>query len=475
MPALLIAVPIVLVMILNLPRGGWAGKLAFWAGIALCAAQARLALEPANAFWSLPLHLISDLLRFGISVDDLSHLMFLAIAIVSFTSLMLSRYWCADEKRRFTLVNLIILAAVGMNGIVLSRDLFTLYVFLEVAAVASFVLIAFDRGRDAYEGSFKYIVLSAVATAMILASLALLFLIAGGVSFADAAKVLHDGANTPIGIFAIALFVGGLAIKSGLVPFHGWLPDAYSSAPPPASILLAGIITKTAGVYTLMRLALDVFGLTPAMESALIALGLVSILVGAIAALGQRDMKRMLAYSSISQVGYIILGLGIGTPLGIAGAMFHLFNHAIFKTLLFVNAAAVEKESGTRDMDSLGGIAARMPVTGTTSVIAMLSTSGIPPLSGFWSKLVIIVAAWSAGHHAAATIAILASLLTLAYFLSMQRRIFFGLLNETFANLKEANGWALVPSVLLASATIALGFAGPWLFETFLLPVRSIL
>lgn len=475
MPALLIAIPLLAVLLLNLPLGRLGNRAAFWVAVVLCAAQARLAVEPSLPFWREPLSPLSDMFRSGIVVDDLSLLMFLAVSVVMFSSVMVCRYWCSNEEKRFTFISIMILTMVGMNGIVLARDLFSLYVFIEVAAVASFVLIAFERGREACEGSFKYIVLSAVASAMLLASMGLFLMISGGLSFPEVQGALAGVTTNPILLLAVALFACGLFIKSGLVPFHGWLPDAYSSAPPPASILLAGIITKTAGVYTLMRLTVDVFGITPALQSVLVAVGLVSILIGALAAIGQSDVKRMLAYSSISQVGYIVLGLGIGTPLGFAGAMFHLFNHAVFKSLLFVNAAAVEKQAGTRDMRELGGIASRMPVTGLTSVIGILSTSGIPPLAGFWSKLVIIVAAWSAGWHWSAAIAVMASLITLAYFLIMQRKMFFGLLNEKFSELSEADGWALVPSVLLALITVCIGFAAPWLFETFLLPVRSIL
>jgi multicomponent Na+:H+ antiporter subunit D len=183
----------------------------------------------------------------------------------------------------------------------------------------------------------------------------------------------------------------------------------------------------------------------------------------------------MLAYSSISQVGYMVLGLGAGTVLGVAGAIFHLFNHATFKSLLFVNAAAVEQQTGTRDMNRMGGLAEKMPVTGWTSVIAFLSTAGIPPLAGFWSKLIIIVALWQAGHIVYAGLAVLASLLTLAYFLSMQRRVFFGKLAAGFENLKEANAWILIPACALALITLGIGIAIPWLFETFLLPIRSLL
>lgn len=475
MPSLLVAVPLLAVIILNLPLGRLANRLALFTGLSLCLAQGVLALMPLLSFWREPLSPLSDIFRSGIEVDGLSHVMFLSVAIVTAVALMLCRYWCDDEERRFKFANLVILTMVGLNGVVLARDLFSLYVFLEVASVASFVLIAFERGRDACEGSFKYIVLSAVASAMMLASMALFLVTAGGVSFAAVFASLAAPGVSPVAWLAVALFTGGLFVKSGTVPFHGWLPDAYSAAPAPASVLLAGIVTKTAGVYTLIRLVTSVFTPTPAIQSVLVAFGLLSILVGAVAAIGQRDVKRMLAYSSISQVGYITLALGVGTPLAIAGAIFHLFNHAIFKSLLFVNAAAVEKESGTREMGELGGIAAKMPVTGWTSVVGALSTAGIPPLSGFWSKLVIVLAAWMAGYHAVAAAAVLASVITLAYFLMMQRKMFFGLLGEKFNDLKEAGAWALVPAVALAALTAALGFAAPFLFETFLLPVRSIL
>jgi multicomponent Na+:H+ antiporter subunit D len=218
-----------------------------------------------------------------------------------------------------------------------------------------------------------------------------------------------------------------------------------------------------------------VFGHGPGVRSVLLLTGALSIVAGALLALPQKDFKRMLAYSSISQVGYIILGLGAGSALGTAGAVLHLFNHAIFKTQLFVNAAAVEQQSGTRDMDRFGGIAVRMPVTSATSVIAMLSTAGIPPLSGFWSKFFVIVAVWKAGETGYAMIAILASVITLAYFLSMQRRVFFGKLDERWSDLEEANLWALSPALILTGITVALGLLIPWLFDTFLLPVGSIL
>ncbi|HVO77116.1 MAG TPA: proton-conducting transporter membrane subunit [Candidatus Bathyarchaeia archaeon] len=475
MPVFLIIIPLAAVVVLNLPFHALLKRAAFWVGVLACLFQAGLVVSAPDYLRAGCAGYASRLLQFIPTVDNLALVMLLAIAVVAFSALMVARYSIRDTEKLFNFSNLVVLALAGMNGVVLANDLFSLYVFLEVTAVASFILIAFNGDRDAFEGTFKYLILSAAATVMILSAVAFLFIVTGSVSFANLQAIMLAGGRDPLVLAALILLSAGLFIKGGLVPFHGWLPDAYSAAPPATSVLLAGIVTKTTGVYTLIRLVTSVFAASAAVNALLLVVGILSILVGALAALGQSDFKRMLAYSSISQVGYIVLGLGAGTPLGIAGAVFHLFNHSVFKSLLFVNSAAVEQQSGTRNMDKLGGISDRMPVTGTTSVIAFLSTAGIPPLSGFWSKLIIVIAVWNSGHHAYAAVAILASLITLAYFLSMQRRVFFGQLAQGLEGLREAGPWVLITVTVLALITIGIGLFMPWIFETFLLPIRSIL
>lgn len=485
MPVLLIIVPLLAMLVLNLPWMRLMNRLALWVGLGLCLIQACLVILSPACFWQTQSLWLGRLFLFEPSVDNLARVMFLAIAIVGATVLLTCRYSVHETEelakpgacnhKRFLVINLMILALTGMNGVVLANDLFSLYVFLEITAVASYILIVAEKGRDAFEGAFKYLIMSAVATALILAAIALLMLTAGDLSFAQIKLAMNNSAHSRIVLAAVAMLVVGLFIKGGLIPFHGWLPDAYSAAPAAVSVLLAGIVTKTTGIYTLFRMVISVIGFSATLESLLLFIGAASMLIGALAALGQSDFKRMLAYSSISQVGYMVLGLGTGAMLGIAGSIFHLFNHAIFKSLLFVNAAAVEQQSGTRDMNRMGGLAEKMPVTGCTSVIAFLSTAGIPPLAGFWSKLIIIVALWQTGHIVYAVLAVLASLLTLAYFLSMQRRVFFGKLAAGFESLKEANAWILIPACALALITIGIGIGIPWLFETFLLPIRSLL
>lgn len=226
-------------------------------------------------------------------------------------------------------------------------------------------------------------------------------------------------------LVSFVFMICGFSIKSGLVPFHGWLPDAYQGAPAPVSIMLGGIVTKMVGVYAIIRILsnLLVEGNTVVNTSFMI-LAVLSIIYGAVAASGQKDFKRLLAYSSISQIGYIILGITTGSILGYIGAVFHFFNHATFKTTLFVNSAAVEQQTGITDITKMGGLHKQMPITGTSNIIAFLSAVGIPPLSGFWSKLLIIIAVWQTFGAIIASIALVSSIFTAVYFLRIQKNIF---------------------------------------------------
>jgi len=410
-----------------------------------------------------------------LSTDNLSLLLLLTIGIVLFVSALVGRYTIPDSRQRFNFFSLLLIALMGMNTIVMTTDIFSLYVFMEITAVALFVMIAMEKDIFALEGAFKYMVLSAIATILILTSIALIIMVSGDTSFAAISSAIKSSSASLMIKFAVILFLCGLFVKSGLVPFHGWLPDAYSAAPNAVSVFLAGIVTKVTGVYVLMRVVISVFGFTDPIKNVLMFTGALSIVIGAFAALGQSNFKRMLAYSSISQVGYIILALGCGTNLALAGAAFHLFNHAIFKSLLFVNAASVENRLGTVDMDKMGGLSSRMPVTGATSVIGLLSTAGIPPFSGFWSKLIIIVALWNSAHYGYAVISLLMSIVTLAYFLSMQRRVFFGKIRPGLENVNEVGPGLVLPQVILAAIVVGVGIFFPIVLNKFILPAANIL
>jgi len=473
MLSLFILVPLAAVIILNLAKSGFAKKSACWLGVLLSSVQVGVVLFSVLA----GNHIEGSglLLTAKLAADGLSTVMLLAIGIVTFASFMIGTYTFADADQKFNFANLMILAIAGMNGVVLVTDLFSLYVYIEIVAVASFILITLYKDKFALESAFKYLVLSITAAVFMLLAISAILLISGDMSFASLQSSLNNPANSFIVSIALCLFVCGVFTKGGLVPFHSWLPDAHSSAPTSISILLSGIVIKVSGIYPLIRLLYLSGGGSESLKSILLFIGVVSIFVGALAALGQSDMKRMLAFSSVSQMGYIVLSLGTGSMLGIIGAVFHLFNHAVFKSQLFANSAAVEKQTGTRDMDKLGGLAARMPVTGGTSIVGMLSISGIPPLSGFWSKLIIVIALWQTAHYFYAFAAVIASVITLAYFLSLQRRVFFGKIAVGLENVKEAKFGLVFPALLLALITVGIGLFFPLVLNKLIIPAGYIL
>lgn len=463
MPALFLLIPLVGIIIANLPGRKIGAKLSFWVALIVCVVQIVIAVTSGISAWLKVTDFLNSYLHFGINlqVDLVGAIVLATIGLIALVSLIIDKSICNTQGQNFA--NLLLIIIMGMSGVVMVRDIFSMYVFLEITAVSSFILISIQKEKDSLEGAFKYLVMSAVATVFILSGIAIVFLTVGKVDFNSIAVYLNSaGGNMPVQmIIAFILFIAGLSIKAGAVPFHGWLPDAYTASPASVSVLLAGIVTKITGVYTILRLMMDVFKGNRIISLTFMIIGTISIVVGAVAAIGQKDFKRMLAYSSISQVGYIVLAAGLATPLGFAAALLHFFNHATFKSLLFVNSSAVESATGTREMEKLGGLAARMPITAGTSAVGFLSTAGIPPLSGFWSKLLIIMALWNAQQYVFAGIALLASILTLAYFLIMQRKIFFGKLKEEWAQIKEAKAANTVPALVLAGITVVVGVLFP--------------
>lgn len=258
---------------------------------------------------------------------------------------------------------------------------------------------------------------------------------------------------------AFIFLIVGFSIKTGLVPFHNMIPDAYQSADTSVSLLLSGIVIKIAGIYGLIVLT-NLFNKIPAINMTLAVIGTISILVGALFAMQQNNFKRMIAYSSISQAGYIVLGLSAG-PLGLLGAVIHIFNHTTAKCALFSNAEALNQQIGTYDLNEMGGLQNKMPVTSFSSLTAFLSTAGIPPFAGFWSKLLIIMALWVNKQEIFAAIALFASIFTAVYFLVMQKKVFFGKLPEKFAEIKDIGGSIKFAQIILTVVTISVGVAFP--------------
>jgi multicomponent Na+:H+ antiporter subunit D len=395
----------------------------------------------------------------------------IAVLVTIYSISYMERY---TDKWKFYALFLLMLG--GMNGVIVTGDMFNLFVFLEIAAIASYALVAFGTEREELEAGFKYMVMGNLASCFILLGIVFLYSYTSTLNMADMSLALAGKRGSPLLLFVSAIFLMGFGLKAALMPFHAWLPDAHPSAPAPISAMLSGVLIKVLGVYAIMRVFFSVLGVSVVESYVLMVLGSVSMIAGACLAIGQTDIKRMLAYSSISQVGYIFLGLGLGTPLGFLGALLHLINHAVFKSLLFLNSGAVEYATGTRDLRKMGGLSQKLPVTGATNFVGAMSISGLPPLGGFWSKLIIIMAAVWAGHLVFAIVAAAVSILTIAYYARLQRQAFFGDLDERWSRLKEVPGFMRFAMVVLAILCI---FGGllllPPLSRPFLDEARGVL
>ncbi|HIE04514.1 MAG TPA: monovalent cation/H+ antiporter subunit D family protein [Candidatus Latescibacteria bacterium] len=414
-------------------------------------------------------------LGINLVADGLSVLLLIVISSIAFCATLFSIPYMEKYTSKSRYYSLFMLMVAGMNGVVLTGDMFNLYVFLEIASIASYALVAFGTEAEELEASFKYMIMGCVASTFVLFGVGILYGRTGTLNMAHLARIVDRDGMSPAILFASALFLMGFGLKAGMVPFHAWLPDAHPAAPAPISAMLSGVLIKAIGMYAIARFFYVVFGMDGLTSTVFMALGLLSMVVGALLAVGQWDFKRLLAYSSISQMGYVMLGLGIGTPLGVLGALFHLLNHATFKGLLFLCSGAIEHGTGTRDMGKMGGLIRGMPLTGTTCSVGSLSISGIPPFNGFWSKLIIIVAAVQAGHYAIAAVVVLLSFLTLTYYLRLMRHSIFGDLPEALKGIREAPALMGIPLVLLAVCCLSLGLLYPVLKPLLLGPATDVL
>lgn len=397
-------------------------------------------------------------------LDGLSSFMLVTVSLVSVLVTIYSIAYMERYTDKWKFYTLFMLMLAGMNGVIVTGDLFNLFVFLEIASIASYALVAFGTEAEELEASFKYAIMGSVASSFILLGIALVYSYTSTLNMADISLVLSQKGTGLLVSFVAILFLAGFGLKAALVPFHAWLPDAHPSAPAPISAMLSGVFIKTLGVYALCRLFFNILGVSYKIPPILIGLGITSMIVGGVLAIAQHDIKRMFAYSSISQMGYIMFALGIGTPLAILGGLFHLFNHAVFKSLLFLNSGAIEYSTGTRDMKKLGGLNSRLPVTGFTALVGSMSISGIPPLAGFWSKLIIIIAAIQAKYMGLALVAILVAIITLAYYLKFMGFSFFGKFDEAWLKIKEVPLAMKLSMIILAVICIVAGLMlVPWL------------
>jgi multicomponent Na+:H+ antiporter subunit D len=422
-------------------------------------------------------------------MDGFTVIVLCIINIVGF----LSVFYSISYIKRYTAENyyysLFCLMVAGMNGVVLSGDLFNIFVFLEISVISAYALVAFGVEKNELEASFKYQVLGGIASFLILFGIGFIYWKTKTLNIADIRHVFSTGYNRTYYLFVEILILTGFGLKAAIIPFHAWLPDAHSSAPSPISAMLSGVLIKAAGIYVIIRLFFNMFIITENMAVLITTLGTLSMVIGVFLAIGQWDIKRLLAYHSISQMGYVVMSAGIGmilisrgikpeiASLAVAGGIFHLVNHAVFKGLLFLNAGAIEYTIGTRDLREMGGLAKSMPATHATSFVASMSISGIPPFNGFFSKLIIIIAAVLAKFYLLAALAVIVSIITLASFLKFQRYAFFNNSdNNKNLNIKEVPFPMIFSMVVLSILCVFLSLlAIPAVRDVFLTPAINIL
>jgi proton-translocating NADH-quinone oxidoreductase chain N len=352
---------------------------------------------------------------------------------------------------------LFLLLITGATGTVLTGDIFNLFVFFEILCISSYALTAYNRDREGTEAGFKYLVQGTVGSTLILIAIAFLYGLTGTLNMADIAQRIASVDSFDLFV-VFALFMVGFGVEAAIFPLNAWLPDAHSSALSTISAILSGIAIKT-GLYAMARTAFTLFNVS-GLFVFLSTIGVVTLVIGEISAYRQReDVKRMLAYSSIGQVGLILFALGIATSAGLFGALFQLVNHALAKALLFLAVGYMIHKVGSKQLSSLGGLGREMPVTCLMFTIAAFSLIGLPPFAGFMSKLSIIYAAVAAEQSiflAYVVIVLAATVVEAGYFFRLVQTLYFKKAwNLTRGGDAPLSG--LVPLVALGSLIVVIG------------------
>ncbi|HWT77784.1 MAG TPA: proton-conducting transporter membrane subunit, partial [Candidatus Methylomirabilis sp.] len=409
-------------------------------------------------------------------VDGLSSLMELLGSSMGFIVILYSLSYVArhphrgdiGERRLSVYYGLILLFLSMMNLTCATNSIIMLFVSLEATTLATAFLVTFYWSRESLEAGYKYLLLVTVGVTFALLGLVLLY--SASIPYLPRSRILlltelgRIGTKMPgnIVLLASALIIAGFGTKAGLVPFHAWLPDAHAEAPIPVSALLSGIVIKV-GAYALAR-TITIFSPNfPALVLFIAVICSVSMLVGMMMALVQDDIKRMLAYSSISQIAYVVEGLGLGTYLGVYGGLFHLMNHTIVKALLFLAAGSLMFATGSRKISELAAQQRRMPITAFCFFVGSLAISGVPPFNAFLSKFTIFLALAEQGLLWAAVIAVITGFLSIACFGRAAYQLFW----TTSSEAKKATPGEIIREVpptmwtamiILAGLSILLGF-----------------
>lgn len=357
-----------------------------------------------------------------------------------------------------------LLCLAGLCGMIVTNDAFNLFVFLEITSLSTYTLIAMGTHRKALIAGFEYLILGTIGATFYLIGVGLLYGMTGTLNISDLAQRLPAVEH----VFAVqagfAFLVLGLALKSALFPLHHWLVQSYAAAPSFVSSFLAGTATKVS-VAVLIRIIFVVFGFDFSFgfflfDDLLAGLAMLAIVIGSVAAFTSWNIKRMLAYSSVAQIGFILLGVSLGTPLGLTAAIVHLLNHAVAKSGLFLAMGLVQLRGGGHHLDELRGLGRRMPITMAMVVMGCFSLIGIPLTGGFISKWTLATAIFASHAWVHLGVLILGSLLAFAYCFRVLEVIYFKPRPEGLPPLQSISWIAVLPVVLLGMTSLALGIWG---------------
>ncbi len=353
----------------------------------------------------------------------------------------------------------ILLCLTGLLGIAVTGDVFNLFVFLEISSISAYAIIAAGPNRRALHAAYKYLIMGSVGATFIVIGIGMLYVMTGTLNMADLAMRLPEVSSRTVSV-AFAFLTVGISIKLALFPLHLWLPDAYTYAPSAVTAFLASTATKVA-VYMLVRFFFTVFGPAFSLEVmgfqwVVLPLAVLGVLSGSMTAIFQRNVKRLLAYSSVAQIGYMVLGVSLASVAGLTGGLLHLFNHALIKCALFMAMGCVMYSVGSVRIEAMRGLGKRMPWTMAAFVLGGLSLIGVPATVGFISKWYLVLGAIQAGHWVVAGLILVGSLMAVVYIWRVVEVAYF---REFVGELevREAPMSLLVPTWILVVANFYFG------------------
>ena len=466
LPALQVVIPLVsapLCLLLRNPRHAWAwSTIVSWLVLAMAVMLAQRVyasgtISYAIGAWATPWGI-------GYRVDIAGALMILVIATIG--AVVMPYAWRSiqhelHKKHAGLFYTCYLLCLTGLLGIVVTGDAFNLFVFLEISSLSSYVLISLGSTRRALTAAYQYLVMGTIGATFILIGIGLLYMMTGTLNMMDLSQRLPEVTDTRTIRVAFAFVTVGVSIKLALFPLHLWLPNAYTFAPSVVSAFIAATATKV-GVYVLLRFFFTVFGIRFSFDAMhvgeiLMLLAVAAILIASLVAVFQDNIKRMLAYSSVAQIGYIILGISLATSAGVAAGMIHLFNHALIKCSLFLAMGCIFLRLGSVELKDMHGLARQMPWTMAAFVAGGLSLIGLPLTAGFISKWYLVSAVLANGYWPLAVLILVSSLLALIYIWRVVEAAYFNVPGAKMHKVKEAPAAMLIPVWLLIGANFYVG------------------